>query len=60
MNRYVLVYLIAIVLLTAASCRPHHPPHTPQPFGVKDTNGGLVSANGHGNASDESSSAHPL
>jgi hypothetical protein len=35
MNRYLLLWMIAIVLLATAGCPPRHPPHTPQPFGTK-------------------------
>jgi hypothetical protein len=35
MNRPALMGLIAIVLLTIVGCVPRHPPHTPQPLGVK-------------------------
>lgn len=34
MNRRVLLWLTAIVLLTTVGCRPRHPPHTPQPLGM--------------------------
>lgn len=33
-NRRVLLWVIATVLLTAVSCLPRHPPHTPQPLGM--------------------------
>jgi len=39
MNRHLLLWLIAIALLTTVSCRPRHPPHTPQPFGMEDLAG---------------------
>ena len=35
MNRPALMGLIALVLLTIVGCFPRHPPHTPQPLGVK-------------------------
>lgn len=38
MNRH-LPWLIAIVLLVTAGCPPRHPPHTPQPFGMKNAEG---------------------
>ncbi len=47
MNRYLLLYLMAIVLLTTVGCRPRHPPHTPQPFGTKAEAGGPVLVTGH-------------
>jgi hypothetical protein len=34
MNRRVLLWVIATMLLTAVGCPPRHPPHTPQPLGV--------------------------
>jgi hypothetical protein len=34
MNRRVLLWLIAIVLLATVGCRPRHPPHTPQPLNM--------------------------
>jgi len=42
MNRHLLLWLIAITLLATVSCRPRHPPHTPQPFSTKDANSALV------------------
>ena len=36
MNRRVLLWLIAIILLTTVGCLPRHPPHTPQPLGMLD------------------------
>jgi hypothetical protein len=36
MNRHLLLWLTAIVLLATTGCRPRHPPHTPQPFGMED------------------------
>lgn len=47
MNRYLLLCLMAIVLLTTVGCRPRHPPHTPQPFGTKAEAGGPVFVTGH-------------
>ena len=44
MNRYLLLYLMAIVLLTTVGCRPRHPP---QPFGTKAEAGGPVFVTGH-------------
>jgi hypothetical protein len=35
MSRHLLLWLIAIALLATVSCRPRHPPHTPQPFGMQ-------------------------
>ena len=35
MNHRALVWLIAIVLLITVGCIPRHPPHTPQPLGMK-------------------------
>ncbi len=35
MNRHLLLWLTAIALLATAGCFPRHPPHTPQPFGMK-------------------------
>jgi len=40
MNRHLLLVLIATVVLATAGCPPRHPPHTPQPFGVKAETGG--------------------
>ncbi|HEX6532922.1 MAG TPA: hypothetical protein VF019_09865 [Nitrospira sp.] len=36
MNHRALLWLIAIVLLITVGCIPRHPPHTPQPLGMKD------------------------
>ena len=36
MKHRALPWLIAIVLLTTLGCPPRHPPHTPQPLGMKD------------------------
>ena len=36
MNRHLLLWLMAIALLATVSCRPRHPPHTPQPFGMEE------------------------
>lgn len=36
MNRYLLVWLMAIAILATVGCRPRHPPHTPQPFSRED------------------------
>jgi hypothetical protein len=36
MNRHLLLWLTAIVLLATTGCPPRHPPHTPQPFGKED------------------------
>ena len=35
MNRHLLLWLVAIVLLATIGCPPRHPPHTPQPFSIK-------------------------
>ncbi len=35
MNRHLLLWLIAMVLLATTGCPPRHPPHTPQPFSMK-------------------------
>lgn len=35
MKQRALPWLIAIVLLTTVGCFPRHPPHTPQPLGMK-------------------------
>lgn len=43
MNRHLLLWLIAMVLLATTGCPPRHPPHTPQPFGKKHTSSGLSS-----------------
>lgn len=42
MNDRVLLWLLAVVLLVTAGCPPRHPPHTPQPFGMKDANSDLA------------------
>jgi hypothetical protein len=47
MNRLVLVWLMAIVVVATVGCRPRHPPHTPQPFGTEHTAGSPVSLNEH-------------
>ena len=43
MNRRLLLWLIAFVLLTTAGCPPRHPPHTPQPFGMPGKASGHLS-----------------
>ncbi len=43
MNHYLLLWMLAIVLLTTAGCPPRHPPHFPQPFGVQDETSGQLS-----------------
>jgi hypothetical protein len=43
MNRHLLLWLIAITVLATVGCRPRHPPHTPQPFGMNAATGGSVS-----------------
>lgn len=47
MNRHKLLWLIAVVLFATPGCPPRHPPHTPQPFGMKATTGGPVFGTGH-------------
>jgi hypothetical protein len=42
MNHRALLWLIAIVLLITVGCLPRHPPHTPQPLGMKDATGGSI------------------
>jgi hypothetical protein len=37
MNRHLLLWALGIVLIVTAGCPPRHPPHTPQPFGMKAT-----------------------
>jgi len=44
MNRHLLLWLTAMVLLATTGCPPRHPPHTPQPFGMKHTSSGSVLA----------------
>jgi hypothetical protein len=44
MNHHLLLWLTAIVLLATTGCPPRHPPHTPQPFGMKHTSSGPVLA----------------
>jgi len=34
MNHRVWIGVIALILVTVVGCRPHHPPHIPQPFSV--------------------------
>ena len=45
MNRRVLLWLIAIALLTAVGCRPRHPPHTPQPLNMTGATSGFALIN---------------
>jgi hypothetical protein len=42
LNHRALLSLIAIVLLTTVGCLPRHPPHTPQPLGMKDVTGSSI------------------
>ena len=42
MNRRALLWLIATVFLTIVGCLPRHPPHTPQPLGIKGETGGSI------------------
>ncbi len=42
MNRHLLLWVIAGILLATTSCRPRHPPHTPQPFGMEEVIGTLA------------------
>ncbi len=35
-NHFLLLWLMAIVLITTTGCRPRHPPHTPQLFGMEE------------------------
>ncbi len=39
MNRRLLLWLIALVLLATTGCPPHYPPHTPKPFDMEDVTG---------------------
>lgn len=45
MNRRALLWLIAMTMLTTVGFPPRHPPHTPQPLGMKGTTGGSVLVN---------------
>ena len=47
MNRFLLMWLMAIALLATVGCFPRHPPHTPQPFGMEHTTGSPVFLNEH-------------
>ena len=42
MNRRMLVWVIATMLLTAVGCPPRHPPHTPQPLRMVGLKGATI------------------
>jgi hypothetical protein len=42
MSRRVLLWLVATALLFTTGCFPRHPPHTPQPVGMKSATDELV------------------